>query len=118
MDYSYADFGFDTSSSISGMTNDRYAPFSINLGSTYSSNYLTYVQYYANYARSNNYAGVMCFNLRSYCQVNPLPVFNAIARGYYGSSAAVTYDGNGCLARDAVIEPDGFTITYDDIQQF
>lgn len=97
---------FQSSSSISGMTNARWMPQAINLGSNYNALSLTTIK--NNAVKSKNYGGIMCFNVRRASDVNPLPVFQKIAEGAFGST--VTYDGND-YTRDWTPNPNGYTIT-------
>lgn len=119
IDYAYTDFSYwNTSSHITGMTKARWAPMSLQLGYSYSSIYLSYVNYYASLAASQNYGAIMTFNLRSRCEVDPLPVLQEIADGAW--SETVIMDPNvpsgitaGC--RPLPAETSGVTITHDDI---
>lgn len=125
IDYAYhgyfgtSSYYYITSSSISGVTNDRWSPLSLNLGNTYNSNT---VKTRATSAKNGGYGAIMCFNLRPRSDVDPLPVFNAIAEGAYGSTAmacscSITDPtiSAGDRPRDAGSITGGFTITYDDV---
>ena len=115
LDYAYTNFTYyslNTSSSISGVTNDRWAPMSINLGNSYTSYARSKMQTNAATAANNGYGALMFFNLRQTSDVSPLPVFNAVAAGAYGESVTVS---GGNRSRDAGSISAGYTITYDDI---
>jgi len=117
IDYAYTDFTYwNGSSSISGVTNDRWMPCAYNLGSTYSSSYCNYViKPYAAKAKNNGYAGIMFFNLRPTSDVDPLSAFQAVSNGALsGSTISCT---NGDRSRDAGSVTDGYTITYDMISE-
>ena len=114
IDYAYTNFSFwNTSISISGVTYNRWAPSSYNLGNSYLQYYTSAISTYATQAKNNGYGAIMCFNLRRYSEVNPTPVFNAIASGAF--STTVTRD-NGDRARDAGSVSGGYTITIDDVE--
>lgn len=122
IDYAYhgyfgtSSYYFLTSSSISGVTTNRWSPLSLNLGNTYNSNT---VKTRATSAANGGYGAVMCFNLRPRSDVDPLPVFNAIAQGAYGTTAhacSCTITDSSVTAgdrpRDAGTISGGFTIDY------
>lgn len=93
IDYAYTNFSLwntYTNSNITGMTAARWAPISINLGSTYSSVYLYYIKYYSGLAASQGYGAIMTFNLRMRSDVDPLPVLNAIADGAWGETVSMS----------------------------
>lgn len=110
IDYAYhGRFGqYVTNSNIAGMNNARWSPVSFNLGLNYD---LTEVQNQASDAKTGGYGAMMCFNLRTRNDNDPLPVFQAISNGAYDGMTVACDDGN--RSRDVVIDPDGFTITYD-----
>lgn len=97
-------------SNITGMNAARWSPISINIGQTYNNTYLNYFQSWAANAANNNYGQIMFFNLRSRCDVDPLPVLNKIAAGA-GWDTPVTSTG-GCRAPLSAVTG-GCTITYD-----
>lgn len=117
----YADHGtfnilyFATSSSISGMTNDRWMPLSIQLGQSYTAIQLNQIRSRSAQAASGGYGGIMMFNMRRYSDVSPLPVFQAIAQGAFNGT--VTYDGSDYV-RNWATDPDGHTITKDDVPSY
>jgi len=93
IDYAYSNFSFwnpYTNSNITGMTAGRWAPISINLGNTYSSYQLYLIKYYAGLAKTQGYGAIMTFNLRSKCDVDPLPVLNAIADGAWSETVSMS----------------------------
>ena len=81
---------------------------SFNLG---ESNTISTVQTQASRTKNEGYGAMMCFNLRTRNENDPLPVFQAISDGAYDGMTVACDDGN--RSRDVVIDPDGFTITYD-----
>ena len=114
IDYAYTNFSFwNTSISINGVSASRWAPSSYNLGNSYLQYYTSTISTRAAQAANNGYGAIMCFNLRRYSEVNPTPVFNAIASGAFGTT--VTRDG-GDRARDAGSVASGYTITIDDVE--
>lgn len=116
----YADHGsfsasyFSTGSSISGMSNDRWMPMAINMGTTNAA-YATLVKNNAAKVKSQGYGGMMMFNVRRASQVNPQTIFNAIAQGAFGSTA--TYTGSD-YSQDWTPIPAGYTITKDDVPAY
>lgn len=109
---SFSPTGFSTGSSIQGMTNDRWMPMAINMGSNWAA-YKTLIK--NNAVKAKNYGGIMMFNVRKASEVNPLTVFNAIAEGAYAST--VTYTGTE-YSRDWTPQPAGFTITKDNVPAY
>ena len=110
IDYAYHGYFGDyrTSSNITGMNKTRWSPVSLNLGNTYSSSQVTS---WASDAKNDGYGAMMCFNLRTRNDVDPMSAFQGISNGAYGGLEV--YCSNGNRSRDVVIDPDGFTITYD-----
>lgn len=110
IDYAYHGYfgSYVTSCNITGMNKARLSPVSFNLGGYVST---TLAQNYASRAKNEGYGAMMCFNLRTVNDRNPLPVFQAISNGAYSGRTVACDDGN--RSRDVVIDPDGFTITYD-----
>ncbi|WP_418683895.1 glycosyl hydrolase family 18 [Alistipes putredinis] len=109
LDYVYSNFGYNTYISTSGVTKERYAPLSINLGSIGSN-----VSYYGDRAydlTEAGYGAIMHFNLRTRNESDPLPLFNAIADGAWGET--VTCE-NGNRPQDWTFVSSGYTITYDE----
>lgn len=97
----YADYAalspssFSSSSSIAGITTDRWMPVSINLG-TVTSTYLSTIRTRAGQVRTGGYAGFMAFNLRCNSSLQ-LSVLESIADGLYNTSTSttnVTFDSN------------------------
>ncbi len=111
LDYVYSNFSrYNTYISIPGVTKAHYAPMSINLGSIGS------VSAYGDYAyelTEAGYGAIMHFNLRRNSDVNPLPLFNAIADGAWGETVTCK---NGNRAQDQTFVSSGYTITVDDVQ--
>lgn len=112
---SYIDYAYHghfrqyiTDSGITGMNKARWSPMSFNLG---ESNTISTVQTQASDTKTGGYGAMMCFNLRTRNDNDPLPVFQAISDGAYDGMTVACDDGN--RSRDVVIDPDGFTITYD-----
>lgn len=110
IDYAYHGYfgSYHTSKNIAGIPNSKWSPLSLNLG---DSNATSTVQNYASRAKNEGYGAMMCFNLRTVNERNPLPVFQAISNGAYDGMTVACDGGN--RSRDAVIAPSGFTITYD-----
>ena len=109
LDYVYSNFGYNTYISTPGVTKERYAPLSINLGSIDSN-----VSYYGDRAydlTEAGYGSIMHFNLRTRNDSDPLPLFNAIADGAWGET--VTCE-NGNRPQDWTFVSSGYTITYDE----
>lgn len=104
---------FQTASSFAGVTNDRWCPQAIKMGQSYNAIYLNNIKNRSSQAASGNYGGIMMFNVRKASDVNPLPVFQKIAEGAFGST--VTYSGTE-YSQDWTFNPNGYTITYADIQ--
>lgn len=95
---------------IPGIGIDRWSPISLLLGQTYSNSALSTIQTWAGNAANAGYDQIMFFNLRSRCDVDPLPVLNKIAAGT-GWDTPVTSTG-GCRAPLSAVTG-GCTITYD-----
>ena len=112
INHAYANFGYNTYIGISGVTKDRFAPLSINLGSIGSD-----VSYYGDKAyelAEAGYGSIMHFNLRTRSQADPLPLFKAIADGAWGETN-VTCD-NGNRSQDWTFVPSGYEITMDEVE--
>lgn len=104
------------------LPNSKWSPVSFNLGYNVSQ---STAQTNASRAKNEGYGAMMCFNLRTRTNVaastgeimsgtDPLPAFQGLAKGAYGSDKTVVCPvGAGNRSRDVVIDPDGFTITYD-----
>ena len=109
INHAYANFGYNTYIGISGVTKDRFAPLSINLGSIGSN-----VSYYGDRAydlTEAGYGGIMHFNLRTRTDSDPLSLFNSIADGAWEET--VTCE-NGNRPQDWTFVSSGYTITYDE----
>ena len=113
IDHAYSNFSaYNTYISIAGVTKDRYAPMSINLGSIAGN-----VSYYGDKAydlAEAGYGSIMHFNLRTRSQADPLPLFKAIADGAWGETN-VTCD-NGNRSQDWTFVPSGYEITMDEAE--
>ena len=83
---------FTSSSSIAGVTNDRWAPQAISLDRLYNTIYLNQIKIRSSQAANGGYGGIMMKNVRSADDVDPLPVFEKIAEGAYNGT--VTFTGN------------------------
>lgn len=112
IDYAYANFGWSGSSSIAGVTNSRWAPLAINLGYYYNPDQLDSFLTNAFYAADGGYGALMNFNMRTVSQQSPLPVFNALAEGAFGSSVIRCPATGGNRPQDWVFVPGGYTMTY------
>ncbi len=114
IDYVYTNFSaYDTYIGVAGVTKERFAPESINLGGIFSA---SQIRNYGNAAydvAENGYGAIMHFNLRTKSDRDPLKLFNAIADGAYGET--VTCE-NGNRPQDWTFVPGGFTISIDDVQ--
>lgn len=103
---------FITSSSIAGVTKDRFSPQTLPLGQRYNTIYLNQIKNRAAQAAAGGYGGIALFNLRVASEVDPLPVLQQIATGAFQST--VTYDGRE-YPQDWAFIPGGKTITYADL---
>ena len=90
------------------LPNSKWSPLSFNLGSGVSQ---SAAQTNAMKAKNEGYGAMMCFNLRTRNDVDPMSAFQGISNGAYGGLEVFCSNGN--RSRDVVIDPDGFTITYD-----
>lgn len=97
-------------SNITGMNAARWSPISLELGQTYSTSALSTIQTWAGNAANSGYGQIMFFNLRSRCDVDPLPVLNRIATGAGWDTPVTCTDG--CRTPLAPVTG-GYTITYD-----
>lgn len=110
IDHAYTDFGYNTGIRIAGVTKERYAPLSINLGYSISN---AQVIRYGNQAYDvyeGGYGSIMHFNLRTRAQVNQLPLFTAIADGAWAEGAVTCTNGN--RPQDWTFVSSGYTLTY------
>ncbi len=97
-----------TSSGISGMTASKWSPISFNLGNYNST---ATAESYAERASDDGYGAMMCFNLRTRSERDPLSMFQALSNGAYGGSTISCSNGN--RARTAGSVASGYTITYE-----
>ena len=112
IDYAYHGYfgSYYTSSSITGMTTSKWSPLSLNLGNINSS---SRVQTYATNAKNAGYGALMCFNLRTRNDNDPLATFQAISNAVYDGLEVICEDNGGNRARTAGSVASGYTITYD-----
>lgn len=121
IDYAYHGiFGANSwqgSSSISGVTNDRWSPISINLGYSYTDENLYAIYENAIAAKAGGYGAMMTFNIRRSSDQDPLPVFDMLAQGAYEDvvSVASTPDNAGNRPQDWEFIPAEYYITIDDV---
>lgn len=121
IDYAYHGYfgasNYFSSSSISGVTNDRWSPISLNLGSTYTDEGLYTIAENAYSAAEGGYGAMMAFNIRRSSDVDPLPVFEMLADGAYGDvvSVASTPDNAGDRPQDWEFIPAEYYITLDNV---
>ena len=110
IDYAYHGYfgSYYTSSDITGMTTDKWSPVSFNLGN-YNSTYDA--QSYAEQALENGYGAMMCFNLRTRSDNDPLSLFQDLSNGAYFEDVITCSNGN--RARTAGSVSSGYTITYE-----
>lgn len=92
-------------SNISGMLKSKWSPTSWNLGNFYS---LGTVENYAKETRNKGYNYIMCFNLRTRNDKDPLPHFSAVSRGAYDNKSVTCVNGN---RRRANPISEGYSIT-------
>lgn len=122
IDYAYygtiSPYSYAPSSSISGVTTDRWSPKTVNLGNTYGTYALSVIQNHAALAHSNSLGALSFFNLRSKCETSPLAVFNAVAAGAWSSTVTMSTNVPSGVTAGCRPHPgcatDGYTITYDD----
>lgn len=94
----YADHGtygpniFMSSSSISGVTNDRWSPQALKISYNYNTLILYQVRIRSMQASQGDYGVISTDDMRSEDDINPLNVFVKIAEGAFQKTA--TYDGN------------------------
>ena len=92
-------------------------PQAIELGYNYISSYLSIITARSSQTANGNYAGIMMFNLRPSNDVNPQPVFQAIANGAY-NSASVTNVCDSPYTQDWEFIDGGFELTKDDVPAY
>lgn len=105
---------FLSSSSIAGVTNDRWAPQAISLDRLYNTIYLNQIKIRSSQAANGGYGGIMMKNVRSADDVDPLPVFEKIAEGAYNGT--VTFTGN--IIPKNWTSGNSMTITYNDCPSY
>lgn len=105
---------FVSSSSIAGVTNDRWAPQAISLDRLYNTIYLNQIKIRSKQAATGGYGGIMMKNVRSADDVDPLPVFEKIAEGAYNGT--VTFTGN--IIPQNWISGNSMTITHKDCPSY
>lgn len=103
---------FYTSSSISGVTQDRFSPQTLDLNLQYNTIYLLQIKNRSAQAANQGYNFITTYDLRVATDCNPLPVLQSIAEGAYNST--VTYDGTA-YEQDWVFVPEGHEITHEDV---
>lgn len=116
----HGSFGYNnfvSSSSISGITNNRWMPQAILLGNSYNVLQQNQIKTKSTQSATGNYAGIMLFNLRPSNDVSPLPVFQAIANGAY-SSATVSNVCSTPYTQDWEFIDGGFELTKDDVPAY
>lgn len=116
----HGSFGYNnfvSSSSISGITNNRWMPQAILLGNSYNVLQQNQIKTKSTQSATGNYAGIMLFNLRPSNDVSPLPVFQAIANGAY-SSATVSNVCSTPYTQDWEFIPSGFELTKDNVPAY
>ena len=103
---------FYTSSSISGVTQDRFSPQTLDLNLQYNTIYLLQIKNRSAQAAAQGYNFITTYNLHVATDCNPLPVLQSIAEGAYNST--VTYDGTA-YEQDWTFTPGGHEITHEDV---
>ena len=108
------DCNFIETSSISGVTNSHWCPICIYLGST---NNTGCIYENARTAAEGQYGGMMTANLRRSSDVDPLPVFNALAGGAYEDEVSVvsTPDNASDRPQDWEVISEELYFTMDDV---
>ena len=94
---------------IQGITNLKWSPISLNLGTDYNAEQ---VRGWAEDAVNEGYGGMMCFNLRTRSDNDPLPELQALSDGAYFGAPVICPIGAGNRERPEPV-PGGYTITYD-----
>lgn len=103
---------FYTSSSISGVTQDRFSPQTLDLNLQYNTFYLLQIKNRSAQTANQEYNFITTYDLRVATDCNPLPVLQSIAEGAYNST--VTYDGTA-YEQDWTFTPGGHEITHEDV---
>lgn len=117
VDYSYHGYFSPTyyySPAPSPLTDAQWSPISVQLGQSYTATRLATLSANASQAAADGYGAIMTFNLRTTSDVNPQPVFGAIARGAWGETVTLATEPSdaGNRPQDWEFVPTGFTITY------
>lgn len=103
---------FITSSSVSGVTQDRFSPQTLDLNLQYIPYFLNQIKIRSAQAANQEYNFITTYDLRVATDCNPLPVLQCIAEGAYNST--VTYDGTA-YEQDWIFTPGGHEITHEDV---
>ena len=111
IDYAYHGYFGSYISSPGLCTKDKWSPLSFNLGNYNST---STAESYAYNARTGGYGAMMCFNLRTRSDNDPLPILQAMSDGAYGGQEVSCDDGD--RPRTAGSVPSGYTISYSDVQ--
>lgn len=121
IDYAYQGyFGASAwigSSSIPGITNDRWSPICINMGFSYTDDNLVNIYENAFAAAEGDYGVLMTFGIRSISDNNPQLILDMLTYGAYDDAASLasTPDNAGDRPQDWDIIPGGLTFTIDDV---
>ena len=92
-------------------------PQAIKLGNSYGALNLTQITNRSSQTANGNYAGIMMFNLRPSNDINPQPVFQAIADGAY-NSATVSNVCSTPYTQDWEFIDGGFELTKDNVPAY
>lgn len=103
---------FIASPSVSGVTQDRFSPQTLNLNLQYIQYFLNQIKIRSAQAANQGYNFITTYNLHVATDCNPLPVLQSIAEGAYNST--VTYDGT-TYEQDWTFIPEGHEITHEDV---
>ena len=116
IDYVYhGSFGaniFIATPTVSGVTQDRFSPQTLDLNLQYNTIYLLQIKNRSAQAANQGYNFITTYDLRVATDCNPLPVLQSIAEGAYNST--VTYDGTA-YEQDWTFIPEGHEITHEDV---
>ena len=103
---------FYASPSVSGVTQDRFSPQTLDLNLQYNTIYLLQIKNRSAQAANQGYNFITTYDLRVATDCNPLPVLQSIAEGAYNST--VIYDGTA-YEQDWAFIPEGHEITHEDV---
>lgn len=103
---------FIATPSVSGVTQDRFSPQTLDLNLQYNTIYLLQIKNRSAQAANQGYNFITTYDLRVATDCNPLPVLQSIAEGAYNST--VTYDGT-VYEQDWTFIPEGHEITHEDV---